>query len=779
MKLPIKSIRHSAGKFIIPASTALFLLSSCDDKNDGPLIPAPDENMTRYEFSMRDSQGSISTSLHGIRQAVTSVDSPFGWLTISQDGNDESGDTRISIVRTAPTPAGFSADSAYINLADNSRVKLVITAEGPIIPLDENSGEYDRFNKAWWEQEEILYSTTRTINGKIETTSQHIPLPWAPAATSNIPTHIFEADGLTANVGWTMAYNLFAAQTNGNPNSKPYFMLYNRYTGAMRVFYYQFENAGTGGELSFVVTPDAATSPKYPYYHSLQYAIPVCNKDVPLKGNVFHVTKGTGTFQQQVTPYLKSDVALKTGWYCFDIDWSAYNPAATTLFKGTDRMSIDCKTANNTTITMSGAITGNSEGTIESLSQSSTSTANGMNYLDQTNSASDDASEALSSFMKGDYLKALYKGAMSLWNYGKAVNGEATDDYTTETKSTGTINQSFTGKISLDGYSTSDTSNNAIGVEFSYNAFSGGSYVGAGVWSLQDNPTVYVVDDCLMGEDEDLVFTVAESDYLMGAEDPAPNNLRLMTFFDPTSIKINLNTSVFNNISNVTMSWTYGVYPNQPKGHTDVYRFDLLDYKSRDMFDMPQLLDKSKHKGAVYKSFASDFDELSYLEYPVEDLTMTSVDNSTKATFYTQKDALYRYYAHPGNNKKADDKDFFIVDPIVFLPTDCIKKDKDDQYGVGKLYDFEAPDFVVGVVLSFDYTLPDGTKARAILSKRFIPQVKAISTSDMLKKKASLDTYVKNGVHQTVNNVKIKHNKAKEMLKQFFSTAEYIKDNKD
>ena len=126
--------------------------------------------------------------------------------------------------------------------------------------------------------------------------SEHIPLPWAPAATSNIPPTLFSGDGLTANEGWVMAYDLFAAETNGNPNSKPYFMLYNKYTGILRTFYYQNKDAGTGGEFSFVVTPDDALTDKSPYYHSLQYGIPVCNTGVQRNGNVLGVTRGNNSF---------------------------------------------------------------------------------------------------------------------------------------------------------------------------------------------------------------------------------------------------------------------------------------------------------------------------------------------------------------------------------------------------------------------------------------------------------------------------------------------------
>lgn len=368
---------------------------------------------------------------------------------------------------------------------------------------------------------------------------------------------------------------------------------------------------------------------------------------------------------------------------------------------------------------------------------------------------------------------------MSLWNLGKAMTGNATDNYNTETKSTGTISQNFTGKMSLKGYAVSNTSNNATNVNFIYNEFTGNELVGQGVWSLQDNPIVYVVKDRLMGEEEDVVFTVTKSDYLMGATDPAPNNLRLMTFFDPTSIKINLNTSVYKDIRNVEMSWTYGVYPNQPHGHTDVYRLDMLDFKTRDMLKEPELVDKKLHADKIYKSYSSDFANVTYLEYPVKDMTTTYLDKSTKAKFYNQKGSHYRYYAHAGNDRPETDDNFFLIDPVVFLPTECVKANKDDEYGTGKLHDFEAPDFVVGVVLTFDYTLDDGSEAKAVLSQRFLPQVKSITTAEMLKKKEQLSTYASGGVHQMVGNVTIRHKNANDLLKCFFSTAEYIGKNKD
>lgn len=767
----MKSFFLKSGLLMVAMGVAFV---SCNP-DDGPVVPQ-EQSLGRYEFSLRGSQDSLSVSLLGITEQITNVISPMEWLSIAQDGTDDVGNTRLSIIRLSETPHRFESDSAYVYFAENRKVTIIITADEAIVPLGDNASDYENFNKAWWQEEEILYSTTKTIRGEIVTTSEHIPLPWAPASTSNIPTKLFVNDGMTANEGWTMAYNLFAAQTNGNPNSKPYFMLYNKYTGVLRVFYYQFEDAGTGGEFSFVVTPDDAQTSKFPFYHSLQYAIPVCNKDVQLKGNVLKATLGNNTFQQQVTPYVKADVVLKTGWYCFDLDWSAYNPDAKSFFSTRDRMSIDCKTANNTSITMAGTITGESKGTIEELSNSSTSTANGMNYLDQFKSGTTNAMDAFEAIMAGNYLKGAFKGVMSLWNMGKAMTGNATDDYETETKSTGNINQSFTGKISLEGYSTSNTSNNAIGVEFRQTAFTQYAQTGQGVWSLQDNPIVYVVNDRLLGEDEDFGCIVKAEGYSKGVSNSEADNLRLMTFLDPTSININLNTAVFKDIRNVEMSWTYGVYPNQPHGHTDVYRNDMMGFEAKGMIQEPIFIDKKGNEGKFYVSFSSDSSDIKglnmlYIEAPVEEMVTTSLDTTTTAYIYKQAEANYRYYAHPGNELDSVDKSFFLVDPIVFLPATY-----DEEKEEGMIYDFVAPDFVVGVVLSFDYTTEDNQEATALFSKRFLPQVKSISSKDMLTKRDALKKYVDSGEHQIENGVVIKHKGAKDMLKQFFATSKYIEE---
>lgn len=112
----------------------------------------------------------------------------------------------------------------------------------------------------------------------------------------------------------------------------------------------------------------------------------------------------------------------------------------------------------------------------------------------------------------------------------------------------------------------------------------------------------------------------------------------------------------------------------------------------------------------------------------------------------------------------------------MLLPTTFAKESGTASNNVGKFYDFIAPDFVVGVTLTFDYTLDDGSKAKAVFSKRFLPQVKNISTTDMLVKRTALQNYVNSGIHQTIGSVKIMHQGASKMLTQFFSTSDFIKN---
>lgn len=763
--------------------TAAFLslslaMASCASEE---LVIDPSQNIIcSYELNIRESQSQINFSLPDITQPVVEVKAPFDWLKIAQNGNDDAGNTRISIVRTRSTPTDFKSGDAYLYLSDNKSVKLTVIAEGLLMPSDENSGEYADFNKQWWKQQRILYATTTRIDTVDHTQGSYIELPWADAATSNIPNSLLTGSKLSAENGWTMAYNLFSASSKGQLMSKPYFMLYNKFTGTLRVFYYQTNNPGTGGELSFAITPDDPYTPKFPYYHSLQYGIPVCNTDIVGRGNVLNIVTGNSVFQQLITPYVKDSAVLTKGWYCFDIDLSAYNPASKMPFGTDDRMGITGLTSQNMTTTMAGVFNGNSHGIIENLKETSTSSGKGTSVINMLKPGFEKIKATVDAIKKGETLKAIFNGAMSVYNVGKLVKSVfSVEQVQEEVKyEPPTIEQSFNGHISMTGYTEGNTSNNATGVDFSYNAFAIDDNVGKGVWSLQENPIVYVLNDLLLGEYEDLSVVVADDGYLLGAYDPEHNNLRLFTYFDPQSIKLNLNTGMFKDISNVKVSWTYGVYPNQPKGHTDIYRNGLLGFNTKGALEEPVFITKEENVGKAYKSFSSDFANMQYMEYPMDDVTATAIDSSTKPTIFRQKDGKYRYYGHPGNDFDADDKDFFVVDPTVFLPCGFDVQDTISQTGKAIVYDFEAPDFVVGVMITFDFKAPDNTKSSACFSKRFLPEVRGISVADLVAKLDALKKYANTTTHQTINGLTVSHGDIKPLMNHTIKTVEYIKKHK-
>lgn len=710
---------------LITASFLALSLALASCASEEPIVNPDKEVLRSYDFTMFDSQNELNFSLTDIKQPIARVESPFNWLDISQGGNDESGFTRIKILRTKPTPDGFTSDDAYCYLSDNKTVKISISAEGNLVSSGENSEDYKKFNEEWWNEESIKYVDETCPEGN------YIPLPWASSTTTNIPYSISQRESLSKDAGWRMAYNLFSAtttSTNGQqvPKSKPYFALYNKYTGVLRIFYYQYGDPGTGGELAFAITPDAPTSQKFPFYHSLQYAIPVSNSGVPQKGNILNIVDGNSVFQQLYTPYLSSSKSaiLQKGWYCFDIDMSAYNPANKMAFSPKDRMTIVPVTSNNAAITLAGAVEGTSSGTITDNERinTSTSSSKGTNFIDLAKSQINGIKDIVAAVKRKDFLSAVVKGGLSVYNFGKAVFSSSDNTETGTKYEPPTIELAHNGTINLSGYSTSATSNSAVGVQFAYNSFTVDEKdnIGEGVWSLKDNPVVYVVNDRLIGDKSQLNLLVDEKGYTNGASDPAEYNLRLLTFLDPRTLEVNINTKPFKEILDIKLSYTYGVYPNQPHGHTDIYRKDLLGL----IVDNPIFIERNGNVNKFYKSSSSTFANMRYIHAECKKQMEFTPE------FYSQKGAKYRYAGRPGNHLPSNHKDFFVADPMVLLPTDYIKQNKNDEYGAGWIYDFEAPDFVVGVILTILYTTADGSIETAVFSKRFIPIVKAISSKE-------------------------------------------------
>lgn len=241
-----------------------------------------------------------------------------------------------------------------------------------------------------------------------------------------------------------------------------------------------------------------------------------------------------------------------------------------------------------------------------------------------------------------------------------------------------------------------------------------------------------MVTDAIFGEKNELALVVNDKGYLMGPQDPKECSLRLLTFLAPSSLLPYINLDLIKNagVKNVKLYYTYSVYPNQPYGHTDVYRKDLLDFNKKELIAKPIFINKSGNLNRVYNSFSSAFANMKYVHLPIKSIPPTAYNSTDTTSYYNQKDSKFIYYGCPGNSLNPDDPNFFVVDPMVFLPYNYNKKNSTDQYGESIVYDFEAPDFVVGVLLTFDYTAPDGSEKTACFSKRFIPTIVGITSKE-------------------------------------------------
>lgn len=726
-------------------ATVFFSIVCCQEKN---LIV--DDNLdgviARYVTTLRDSQDEITLVLNGIdsKMNILRIDNPMSWIEVSS-GKDYDVNV-LKMKRLSQTPFSFSKDSLYVRFSEEECATVVIMRDEAVIPNGDNKADYAKFNKTWWEQEEILLTTTTIENGQPKEQSEIIALPWATAAISNMPSSlIFSSEGtnlLSANNGWEMAFNLFESSTkDGYVVSKPYFCLYNRFTGTLRVFYYQKETTGYAGEFCFLVTPGLDNTQKYPLYNSLQFGIPMSAGEIQSKGNVLGVTNSASNmFQQYVTPYIKNSetTALKPGWYCFDLDYSAYNPNADTSFKpNVDRLSFDCMTASVAGITLRGALAGKIDGEFEATTEYSTTTANGNNYLDQFNSGITHLfTDCYDNLLSENYLTGVFYGGLSIYNFSKALLGYATDDYTTKGKTVGTINMNLGANMTMDGYSVSQTSNSAISVEFDCASFNQSEHLGQGVWSLQENPVVYVVSDYLLSAYDDVSFTIKPEGLSTFTMNPQDADLRLFTFFDPASLKPNINTKAFGQIKNMEMFWVYGVYPNLPLGYFDKYKNGILEYdKKKEAVAKPSLVDRSNPEvkdevGFMMSEMYKYGTTCSMWEMDKE--KRCKIDEGAQGNYYYQKDTTFRYYGYPSNSQSSKANDFFLADPIVLLPS-TYGKNGNNPFETGMLYDFIAPDYVVGVVISITHVLQDNTEAKTILSKLFLPEVRSITTEEFQK----------------------------------------------
>ena len=586
--------------------------------------------------------------------------------------------------------------------------------------------------------------------------------PWAGFGYSDIGDQVrFDVQ---KEAGWEMAF----CQLNDSQNRNArLFGLYNRYTGILRVFSYVLDPGlqHYGKEMGYKFMTDGSNNlPRYPFYNSMEYSIPICHdyndKNTFDKGAILKTGKTSyKPFEVMITAYTTHTerTGVTAGWHCTDynfsgftercIKWAGDNPEEIRKDKRT-LLTITPYTTDEEDILLTGTILGNLSGqfsdpevhkevtgtTLSTITQLVGNLASGYSgifgLINQTYSmlnSSDRLREAgyngagilsdgkINCFAQGALLTS---GASTIMKIIDQFAGKPNEKVTV---TPGKIDLSLNAKIDLSGTISRWNSINDAGLRITPQLLSttkpskneiDSMWLGSGCFGLAEDPVIYISKEDLLTVKDRINITKNGSSCesaLFGAD-----SVRLVSFLDPRTVKVCLNTDLYHDIDSVHVLINYGVDLNRPVGNTDCYR-QMLKLDDRPTFSiMPT-------KGG---------NQLSFLTTPT--LHVMTKDEPLKNDFFTeiapdsvqlglQEYAVYNdslpFY---GRIDRVTDKRL-LMDPQVFVPFS-------HKENSSTVYDAMAPDFLVTVTVAFKCReVPDGV----FFSQAYIPKIELIGHKDL------------------------------------------------
>ena len=556
--------------------------------------------------------------------------------------------------------------------------------------------------------------------------------PWRGSQKWNIPDEI-RMDVSKAN-GWEMAFCML-----NDPNAEHCHMfgLYNRYTGILKVYHYIINPTGYGNDLVYQVTGSSTDlNDKYPLYNSMEYGIPSNHA----YGTYGDLKKGaklyTGQVQQSsftafVTPFSdKDNHTPELGWQCFSLDMSGYVPDGVNWKAGQQyigQLNITTQTSEEEKVSLNGSLTGKLAGTVTN-----------QEVIHHGGGSSTSGICALLSGITG-----LMSGGVSSYGqaYGLANNTKAQTTYTgsamaavspyiagaafamnitaavlkaagTERPSwdeviPGKIDLGLDATINLEGTISGLTANAEGGIALTPELLAqdvDNPHLGTGVWGLAEDPVVYISKEDLFSVNDHLNIAVIND--TLKNQDIALSHIRLLSFFDPSSVKIKLNTSLFHNIRNMAVKTNYAVYTDRQLGHTDSYR-QFLGFGNRPSFSLT-----GGNTNNVLVKLDNSTDMHLHCLHP-NDALIENFESSENCALYTLPgDGTMRLYGR----KFAIGTKELVCYPQVYVP----------YTEKGVLTDAVAPDFVVSVEVTFECD-----EGMMHYSKNFVPKVELIGHKDL------------------------------------------------
>lgn len=675
--------------------TLALLAASCnDDDSISKLEPY------RYKAVVSD-RDNFEVQLPDLSGVASIGENPWWFNAAATPGNDKS----VTISVTRKQGEDYRKDSVLVNGVAGDRAWVVVEQAGIKSPdYDDNaaiSAEYKRFLTDWENVDTLIYK------------GEEIQLPWAGTSSSTLPQGVIP---VKKEDGWEMAFSAF------HSCNTPYFGVYNKYMGILRIFYFNSYLVQNGSEWVFK-TQVMSSNPmvSHLFYNSMLYGIPANHRGVENKRHydTSYRLNGASMLTQAVNPYGGDgqEPRVEMGWVAFDVDMGHYDPnmyvTGRDFFQSLDALKVMNQSNNLTQTTLFGNLVSQSKGNLDGNMAISTTNANGLNAYGAWNNISSGAGKFFGGIASGNYLDALVGGGSALYNGYMVLTGQKQDHYESKGTFEGSLTMETAGTVDVKGFDLSaNGSLHSLSVRLAEEAKTTGSHLGQGVWSLQQDPVIYVANDYITGaEDRFNLIAKDEKNTYNSADSPRDLRLQLITFPDPSTLKVNI-SPVFKDVKNINVSWTWGVYTgaNYSMGHSRAFRESVLDQK------MPQLVLSKKHANGYVFGVYSGGDGVMYYE----------PTNSPEGQVHTISDNKYHVWGKKLTSNTVYGEQF-IATPCLLLPF--------TEQGGYKVYDPELQDLVVCVVLSFDFRDDSGQYQRAVLSKRFLPKVQAISLAEMKKKR--------------------------------------------
>ncbi len=518
---------------------------------------------------------------------------------------------------------------------------LSITRAGLGVPHETNQDSLhyngnQSFSKETWRQSDTILIYTEIgdkedFNGKKG--YEDIPLPWnTDFSVANMPQNII--DETTPESGWELVMNMCGYNAASNIN---YFAVYNKYLGTLRVFAYtpelSDENDAKDQIWQVLMTNELAERICFSYGKPYNFT------DIS-KLNAATGQTNRSEFSQLVSPWVRTYstngyIEPKEGWWCFDLDFSELRPNE--LNSEMSNLTFQIRSWGEQHTTLSDSVSSQLDEKLAAginldvnqqkfMSNSASGISGLASSITGRNAAVAERNSAglpalvQSLFDTEEAPASPMEALVSLGSSGVGVNnmlsGATNDAGNNGGFLGGAVNLGISGSVDAQGLTMqssiiSEVPAPTINVSKFFDTE--GTGFGEGVWAVENAPVVYYTENpfILMEKDAGQTESVSvipkdgtkgSTPYSVYSGEQQQSGVGIMTFLDPESVKVKINSNIFPNpesvevVSFITLASKNDVYGTMSKLRTGFGLNTTTDYSGDNLS-----IDTSRWQNNQYK----------------------------------------------------------------------------------------------------------------------------------------------------------------------------------